>query len=63
VLGSGVYQKEGGSSDGGGGFGVERDVLNACFILCFLEGKRGIMHVSLLNTFYFLISDIPFRYP
>lgn len=26
---------------GGGGGGVERDVFNACFILCFLEGGGG----------------------
>lgn len=33
--------KKGGGGGGDGGFGVERDVFNACFILCFLEGGGG----------------------
>lgn len=51
---------------GGGGSCVERDVFNACFILCFLRGRKtGIMPVSsdLSTHFFSLISDIPFKYP
>lgn len=61
--------KKGGGGGGDGGFGVERDVFNACFILCFLEGggggETGIMHVysDLSTHFSSLISDIPFKYP
>lgn len=60
--------KKGGGGGGDGGFGVERDVFNACFILCFLEGgggEMGIMHVysDLSTHFSSLISDIPFKYP
>lgn len=37
--------EKGGGSDGGGCFGIERDVFNACFILCFLREETEIMRV------------------
>lgn len=57
--------KKDGDNDCAGGCGVERDVFNACFILCFLRGGEGnnVCLVWPLDTLYFLISATAFKYP